>query len=109
MKRILCAECSEPIRDKKDLVVAGKLMQPYHKLCLEQPNSNLGKLHKFTGKFPVGIRFWFLIAIGNGFLGEVLRRNPESFSLLVFFSLLFNVIFIGARIGIYYSYEKYLE
>ena len=107
MKTILCAECNKQIKEKKDLVVAGKLMLPYHKLCLEKPNSNLGKLHKFTGKFPTGIRFWFLMYIHN--IGEMLRRNPESFTVIIFFGLIFNIVFIGARVGIYFSYEQIFE
>ena len=109
MKSILCVECNKQIKEKKNLVVSGKLLQPYHKLCLEKPNTNVGKLHKFTGRFPVGIRFWLLIIVGNIFIGEMLRRNPDFISALIFFGIIFNIVFIGARVGIYYSYEQYLE
>ena len=109
MKKIICAECKGQIEIRKELVVAGKLLQPYHNQCFEKPNSNLGKLHRFTGHFPVGFRFWFLIVIGNVFLGEVLKRTPESFWALVFYFLIFNIVFAGARICKYYSYERYLK
>lgn len=109
MKSILCTECNEQIIKRSDLVVAGKLMQPYHRSCFEKPNSTLGKIQKFTGKFPVGVKFWILVVFGNLFIGEVLRRNPDSFGILLFFGLLFNIVFIGGKIGIYFSYEKYLK
>lgn len=109
MKPVICTECKERITDKKELTVAGKMMQPYHNLCLEKPGSNLGKLQKFTGKFPLGHKFWLFIAIGNIALGEVMRRNPESLFVLVLFTILFNTVFMGARIAIYYSYEQHLQ
>ena len=109
MKSILCVECNEQIEEKKDLVVAGKLMQPYHKRCIEKPKSKHGKSHKFMGKFPVGKYFWILIVLGNFFIWEMLRKNPDSSEALIFFGVIFNVVFIGGRIGIYYSYEKYLK
>ncbi|THB76748.1 MAG: hypothetical protein D6B25_08885 [Desulfobulbaceae bacterium] len=109
MKSILCAECNEQITKRNDLIVAGKLMKPYHKSCLEKPNSTLGKTHKFMGKFPVGIYFWILIILGNFFIGEMLRKNPDSPEVLIFFGIIFNLVFIGGRIGIYYSYEQYIE
>ncbi len=109
MKTIICTECKKQIKTRKDLVVAGKLLQPYHNHCLERPNSNLGKLNKFIGQFPTGIMFWSLIIVGNAFLGEMLRRTPESFSVLVFFFIVINSVFIGARIGIYYCYEQYIK
>ncbi len=109
MKSILCAECNEQIIKKNDLIVAGKLMQPYHKSCLENPNSKLGKTHKFMGKFPAGKYFWFLIILGNFFISEMLRKNPGSLEILIIFGLIFNIVFIGGRIAIYYCYEQYLE
>ncbi len=57
----------------------------------------------------MGARFWIVIIIGNTFIGEVFRRSPESISAIIFFGAVFNIVFIGARIAIYYSYEKYLE
>lgn len=109
IKSILCTECEKQIRSKKELVVAGKLMQPYHKNCLEKPNSRIGKLHRFSGTFPVGIRFWFLVILGNLFFNEMLSRNPQSLTVIVVSGMLFNVIFIGGRIAVYLTYEKYLE
>ena len=46
---------------------------------------------------------------GNIFSWELLGSNPESFSAIIFFSIIFNFVFIAGRIGIYYSYEKYLN
>ena len=109
MKSILCTECKKQISNKKDLAVTGKLMQPYHKECLEKPISRIGKVHKFYGKFPVGIRFWFFIILGNTFLYEILKRYPESLSVIIFFWIIFNIVFIGGRVGIYLSYEQYLK
>jgi hypothetical protein len=109
MKLILCTECNKQIVKKNDLIVAGKLMQPYHKSCLEKPYSTLGKTNKFMGKFPVGKYFWILILLGNIFIGEMLRNNPGSLEILIFFGLIFNIVLLGGRIGIYYSYEQYLE
>lgn len=109
MKSIICTECDKKIIHKKDLVVSGKLLQPYHSTCLENPKSKLGKLHKFTGSFPVGIKFWILLIIGNLIMGIILRENPESITALIFFGLIFNTVFIFGRVGIYYSYEQYLE
>ena len=109
MISILCTECNMPITQKKDLVVAGKLLQPYHASCLKSPKSRLGKLRRFSGRFPVGIKFWILLFIGNMFGWEILTRNPDSTTALFVFFLIFNVVFIGGRVGIFYSYEQYLE
>ncbi|SHO46813.1 hypothetical protein SAMN02745220_01649 [Desulfopila aestuarii DSM 18488] len=109
MKTIICTECKEQIKKRKELAIAGKLLQPYHNQCLEKPKSNLGKLHKFTGRYPLCIRFWFLLIVGNAFLGGILSRTPESFFVLLFFLILFNIVFVGARIGIYYIYEQHLR
>jgi hypothetical protein len=109
MKSIICAECNKPINRKEEFVVSGKLLQPYHAECLDKPNSHLGKLHKFTGKFPMGIWFWILIICGNIVIWEILRRDPDFISALIIFGVILNIVFIGARVGIYYRYEPYLE
>ena len=109
MKSILCTECNKPITQKNDFVAAGKLLQPYHASCLEAPKSKLGKLHKFTGRFPVGLRFWIYLIIGNMFGWTIIKMNPGATTVLILFFLIFNIVFIGGRVGIYYSYEQYLE
>ena len=109
MKPILCTECKKEIKYRTDLKVAGKLLQPYHETCLANPDSKLGKLHKFTGCFPMGVKFWTLIIIGNLFLGFVYLNNSESAVILILFTLIFNAVFILARLGIYLGYEKHLE
>ncbi len=109
MKSILCVECDKQIKKKKELVVAGKLLQPYHKVCLDNPNSKFGKWNRFSGKVPTGINFWILILVGNYFISEMFRKNPDSMVALISFGIIYTFIFIGARIGTYLYYERYLE
>lgn len=105
----MCSECKKQIIQKSDLVVAGKLMQPYHKECLAHPNSKIGKLHHFYGAYPVGMRFWLWIIGGNFALYMLFRRHADSFYFILLFGMIFNLVFVSGRVGIYLSYEKYLE
>jgi len=109
MKSIVCTECRNPIEKKNDLRAAGKLLQPYHAACLSNPDTVLGKLHKFSGTFPTGLKFWALIIIGNLFLGKLVAEHAESTAVLIIFAIIFNAVFLFARIGIYYSYERHLK
>ena len=109
MKSITCTECDKEIIHRSDLRVAGKLLQPYHASCLANPKSILGKIHKFIGCFPMGAKFWFLLLLGNLMLGFLIRDNIGSTAILASFRLIFNAVFIFARLGIYYNYERYLE
>lgn len=109
MKEILCAECSHPIKTRKDLKVAGKLMQPYHKNCIANPGSSAGKINRFSGSFPMGISFLVLIVLGNYFILTIFNNHPESRAVIIIFNMIFNVVFFGGRLGIYFSYEKYLS
>ena len=109
MKQIICTECKKPIEYKMDLKVAGKLLQPYHASCLSRPNTKLGKMHRFTGAFPTGLKFWILIIIGNIVLAKLISDNGDSTAALIFIAIVFNAVFMFARIGIYYCYEQHLK
>lgn len=109
MKQIYCTECKKPIEYKKDLRVSGKLLQPYHSSCLSSPSTNLGRMHKVIGTFPTGLRFWILIIIGNMVLGRLIADNGDSTASLIFFTIVFNAVFMLARFGIYYCYEQHLK
>ena len=85
MKSIICTECKKPIKYRWELCVAGKLLQPYHVSCLSNPKTGLGKIHKFTGKFPTGLIFWILIIVGNFILGYLLTDDNHSSTALIFF------------------------
>ena len=66
-KTIPCAECRQGIQTRRDLAVAGKLLQPYHRSCINSPVSKLGRLHRFYGTFPLGARMcgvfgWWRVA-----------------------------------------------
>ncbi|MCL6415721.1 hypothetical protein MIB92_08665 [Aestuariirhabdus sp. Z084] len=109
MKTIICTECQQAIDNRDQLAVAGKLLQPYHADCLEHPGSSLGKLNRFTGRFPTGLAFWTLMILCNLALLLLLQNQTEHNPAIIFFAGVFNFIFISARIGIYFSYEKYLK
>lgn len=109
MKNITCSECGKSIKLKSDLRIAGKLLQPYHSRCLSHPQSKIGKMHKFTGCFPLGVRFWIWILIGNIFVGFVIKQSIDSTNALFLFLIFCNVVYISARLGIYINYEKHLK
>lgn len=109
MKPIICTECKEPIEYKNDLRVSGKLLQPYHSSCLSNPATKLGIMHKFLGAFPTGLKFWILIIMGNLVLGKLIADNGDSTTALILFTIIFNAVFMFARIGIYYCYEQHLK
>lgn len=109
MKSIICTECKKAIEYKDDLRVAGKLLHPYHSSCLSNPKTTLGKIHRFTGSFPTGLKFWILLIVGNLISGGLTVNNSESIYTLALFTIVFNSVFIFGRIAIYYSYEKYLK
>lgn len=109
MKSIICTDCGEPIKYKNDLKICGKLIQPYHVSCIDSPKSKSGKMNKFLGCFPLGFKFWFWLLTGNLILAMLIKKTPESTTELAIFLTVFNAVYIFARIGIYYSYEKHLQ
>lgn len=66
-KTIPCAECRQGIQTRRDLAVAGKLLQPYHRSCINSPVSKLGRLHRFYGTFPLGGAILALVVGGECF------------------------------------------
>lgn len=109
MKEILCSECQRRIHRKKDLVVAGKIHQPYHKKCYKNPRSLAGKFNRFSGSFPLGMRFWLVFIVANGICLEILKHMSDSLLPLPQILAVFNVLFLGTRLGIYLSYERHLK
>lgn len=109
MKIVTCTQCNCPIEFKHDLAVAGKMLSPYHKKCLENPDSKLGKLHKFIGPFPLGLKFFLWLLIGNLILMALIMRHPEDFCVLIVFQVVANAVWILARIGITLAYERHLR
>ena len=103
------AECRQGIQTRRDLAVAGKLLQPYHRSCINSPVSKLGRLHRFYGTFPLGGRFWLWLLVGNVFLTMVASREFVYSWTVVPFWIAFNLVFVTARVGVYLSYERHLE
>ena len=108
-KTIPCAECRQGIQTRRDLAVAGKLLQPYHRSCIDSPVSKLGRLHRFYGTLPLGGRFWLWLLVGNVFLTMVASREFVYSWTVVPFWIAFNLVFVTARVGVYLSYERHLE
>lgn len=108
-KKIICIECGEPIQFKNDLIISPKILQPYHHDCFMNPDKFVGKLNKFYGPFPLRSRFWLWLIIGNILAGIIciIEKNPST--LLYAFIALCDIIFISARVGIYYAYERHLN
>jgi hypothetical protein len=87
VKTVKCTECQKPIENRNDLAVADKLLSPYHKKCLDNPDFKLGKLHKFIGPFPLGPKFFLLFLIGNLLLIALIMRHQEAFYVLIVFQV----------------------
>lgn len=107
-KEILCVQCKEAIQSREELAVPGKTLQPYHRACFLNPGNLAGRLNRFNGAFPVGMRFWLWLVLGNAVAGGICWVETDSPGLLYGFIVLCNLIFILARIGIYVSYERHL-
>ncbi len=108
VKEIYCAKCEKPIKYKNDLVISRKMLQPYHNACFMNPNKLAGKMDKFNGPFPLQSKFWVWLISGNLISGIIFTIETSSSTLLCVFIVLCNILFISARLGIYYSYEKHL-
>ena len=108
LKTIYCFECGKAIKYRNELVIAGKMMQPYHYNCFMNPKKFVSKMNKFKGAFPLGSRFWFWLIVGNVIAGAICTIETNSLTILYAFIVLCNVVFISARVGIYYTYERHL-
>lgn len=107
-KLIYCIECEKPIKSKNELVISIKMLQPYHKDCFMNPDKLASKMNKFYGPFPLQSKFWVWLIVGNLISSIILMIETSSYTILCTFIVLCNIIFISARLSIYYSYEKHL-
>lgn len=109
MKQIKCVQCRKNIIRKRDLRVLGKSLQPIHGRCLNQPRNTMDKAARITGTFPLGLRFWLWLLIGNVCFYGLAMNEPQSVMAIGAFAIICNLIFIVPRLHIYLTIERHLK